>query len=259
VKLERLDSASPGVAAVRRVFRLPGDVPMAFCRIPTGEFLMGSRGENPREEPMRRMTLSNPFWMGETPVTQAQFGAWTQSEGVGHKNHFEGRADHPAENMTWYEANRFCQWLNLEWAQGADNELLDGCTLFCLPTEVEWEYACRAGTETVYNTGDDEEALHEAAWFGEDWQKGSTYAVRGKVANRWGLCDMHGNVWEWCHEVFDSRAFRLVEGFGPDSAAEVRWLDWRTGRELFFNSEGSSDPDRTSQTAPCDMRALGVV
>jgi formylglycine-generating enzyme required for sulfatase activity len=86
-------------------------VEMAFRRIPKGSFRMGSRGCDASEEPIHRVTISEDFWMADTPVTQAQFAIWTQAEGIDHKNEFDGRADNPAESMDWHQAVAYCAWL----------------------------------------------------------------------------------------------------------------------------------------------------
>ncbi len=119
-------------------------VDMAFRLIPAGRFRMGSRGYDSTEEPVHEVVIPEPFWMAETPVTQAQFALWTQADEIDHKNHFAGHPDHPAENMDWRQAVSFCDWLTR--TKRAD--FPDGFRLACLPTEAEWEYACRAGTET---------------------------------------------------------------------------------------------------------------
>jgi formylglycine-generating enzyme required for sulfatase activity len=115
--------------------------------------------------------------------------------------------------MDWYEATRFCRWLNAR-------KLVPKGWLACLPTEAEWEYACRAGTETEYYTGDGEEALEEAGWFDGN-STGATHSVGQKAPNGFGLYDLHGNVWEWCHDAYEEdRLCTLVDGVRDPGAAE---------------------------------------
>ncbi len=193
----------------RHVIRLTESVQMAFRLIPAGSFLMGSRGYGKEEEPSHRVVIAEPFWMAETPVTQAQFAVWTVAEGIEHKNHFDGKLDHPAESMDWFQAVAFGQSLVGQCAA----QFPSGFAGAVLPSEAQWEYACRAGTETEYYTGDGEAVLAEAGWYGEDWDTGSTHAVAGKPANLFHLYDMHGNVWEWCSDVRDEMAYRKRPGF----------------------------------------------
>ena len=191
------------------VIVLARGVTVQFRRIEPGEFRMGARSERPSEEPVHRVRITVPFYLGIFPVTQAQFAIWTESAGTEHKNHFAGHANHPAENLDWDQANTFCEWLNAEHGQQFPGFAAR------LPTEAQWEYACRAGTETEYYTGDGEAALTRAGWFGEDWDNGSTHPVGGKDPNAWGLHDMHGNVWEWCQDVWDEYAYqRRVDRIG---------------------------------------------
>jgi formylglycine-generating enzyme required for sulfatase activity len=177
--------------------KLPNsEIEMLFVEIPACPegFLMGSRGERATEEPRHRVVISEPFLMGIYPVTQAQFAIFRKE----HKNHFEGKPDHPAENMTWHDAVAFCEWLHTDTK---------------LPTEAQWEYGCRAGTETDYWNGDGEAALSEMGWFDEEWDEGSTHPVGLKRVNKFGLYDMHGNVWEWCRDGWDEHAYsKRVDG-----------------------------------------------
>jgi len=179
-------------------------VEMAFRLIPSGSFRMGSRGLDAAEEPTHRVQISEAFWMAETPVTRAQFAFWTETEKIEHENKSKDHPEHPAENLDWRQAMAYCEWLT----RTKGNEFPVEFGLARLPTEAEWEYACQAGTESEYYTGDGEAALAEAGWFDEKWAKGSTHPVGQKVRNASYLYDSHGNVWEWCRDVYDPNAYR---------------------------------------------------
>lgn len=171
---------------------------LVFRRIPAGTFRMGQRGASEEEEPVHRVRIEQDFWMMDTPVTQAQMAILKPD----HANHFDGKPDHPAESISWLDAVEFARLTQLSVAVG---------WLSCLPTEAEWEYACRAGTITQYHSGDTEADLEKVAWFNEPFDTGSTHPVRGKLsnsANGFGLFDIHGNVWEWCHDVYDPDAYK---------------------------------------------------
>jgi formylglycine-generating enzyme required for sulfatase activity len=186
-------------------------VEMRFRHVPAGRIRMGSRGMGRlegwfnNEEPVHWVEITQPFWMAETPVTQAQFGAWRPE----HENHFSGRPEHPAENLTWDEAREFSGWL---WeTPEIRRQMPVRCNGAALPTEAQWERACRGpdepeaghfGHRCEYYTGDGEAALKRAGWYGEEWGKGSTHPVGLKAPNGWGLRDLHGNVWEWCRDVW---------------------------------------------------------
>ncbi|MCC6231313.1 MAG: formylglycine-generating enzyme family protein, partial [Verrucomicrobiales bacterium] len=205
---------------------------MAFCWIPPGVFRMGSRGEYVDEEPAHwvRVGGEEGFWMGETPVTQAQFRVWTKKARVSHGNAFSGADDLPAQNMDWRMATQYCAWLT----ERCRDQIPTGWRV-CLPTEAEWEYACRAGTETEYWSGDGEEALERVGWYEQNSEM-RTHAVGEKAGNGWGLKDMHGNVREWCHDVWREDGYRWrVEG-EEDSGRQEREKEWGEGLEAMLAS-----------------------
>lgn len=196
-------------------------IEMAFRLIPPGRFLMGSRGLTSGEEPRHWVEIEQSFWMAETPVTQAQFALWTQEREVEHQNHFEDKPTHPAENSNWRQAVGFCQWLTAT-QRGAFPE---GFAYATLPTEAEWEYACRAGTESEYYSGDGEEALERVGWFDEDLLEGSSHPVAQKEPNDYQLYDMSGNVWEWVYDLWDGQRYRERRPDAIDREAEHRMAD----------------------------------
>ena len=214
----------------RKVIVLPGGVEMALRRIPAGEFTMGSRGSGDSdEEPEHRVVISRDFWLGETPVTQAQFATWSESddyagwfrENAGrfdedqrdrpHQNSFQGDGDLPAENLSWYEARAFCRWL----VQKADH-LPDRFRTGDLPTEAQWEYACRGGPRNLrseYWNGDGEAALDAVGWFAGNADSATHPVASRGEANPCGLFDLHGNVWQWCRDRFAEDIYgRRIDG-----------------------------------------------
>jgi formylglycine-generating enzyme required for sulfatase activity len=167
--------------------------------IPAGDFMMGAtRYDN--EKPVHKVAIG-PFYIGRTEVTQAQ---WRTVMGSLPNVSFNGK-ERPVESVSWEEVQEFCRRLSEQ--TGLE---------FRLPTEAEWEYAARAGTTTEYSFGDDEKMLGDYAWFNKN--SGSrTHAVAQKLPNRFGLYDMHGNVWEWCEDQWHGN----YEGAPGDGSA---WL-----------------------------------
>jgi formylglycine-generating enzyme required for sulfatase activity len=161
-----------------------------FVLIPSGEFEMGSpskeKNEFASEFPAHKVAIKNSFYLGKSPVTQKQ---WKKIMGK-NPSHFKGE-DHPVEMVSWIEAQKFIKKLNEK----------EHTNKYRLPSEAEWEYACRAGTQTNYYFGDDNSKLNEYAWYAEN-SNGQTHPVCQKKPNSWGLCDMHGNVWEWVQDTW---------------------------------------------------------
>ncbi len=155
-----------------------------FVQIPVGEFMMGSE-DGGAERPVHKVTIKNSFYLGKYPITQKQWKAVMGSN----PSEFKGD-DRPVEHVSWNDVQAFIRKLNQ----------MEGADKYRLPSEAEWEYACRAGTTTRYYFGDDESKLGVYAWYDEDWNSGSTHPVGQKKPNPWGLYDMHGNVFEWCQD-----------------------------------------------------------
>ncbi len=173
---------------------MTNSIDMLLVEIPAGEFLMGSsdsdRDASSAEKPKRRVRITQPFFLGVYPVTQAQ---WERVMGS-NPSRFKG-PDHPVERVSWNDCQEFIRRLNdLPGERGV---------VYRLPTEAEWEYACRAGSTTVYSFGDSAASLGDYAWYVSNSGR-KTHPVGQKKPNSWGLYDMHGNVWEWCQDWHDS-------------------------------------------------------
>jgi len=210
---------------------------MEFRLIPAGSFLMGSpdgdREARDFEKPQHPVTISRPFHLSRHEVTQAQWEAVMGSNPytLDRSNPFYGlpgmaeritRPDHPA-TVSWIDAQRFIARLNER----------EGGSRYRLPTEAEWEYAARAGTNTVYSFGNDAADLGRHAWYGEDFATGGTHPVGGKAPNPWGLFDIHGNAWEWVQDWYDPAYYAhspATDPQGPRQGTErvVRGGSWHT-------------------------------
>jgi len=198
------------------------DVELSLRLIPAGEFMMGAvlgdDNAHYNENPQHRVEISRPFYMGVHEVTQKQWQRVMGSDPSGFKG-----ADHPVENVSWKEAVAFCLKVSE----------LTGET-YRLPTEAEWEYACRAGSKTKYYWGNSisEGIIKQYAWYENNALDGywtsphaaleGTQSVGQKLSNAWGLFDMCGNVWEWCSDWYSANYYLnspTKDPQGPTSGA----------------------------------------
>ncbi len=201
--VERLSKPS----GARRSFTVKGAT-FAMRWIPAGSFRMGSPENEPNrdsdEGPQRSVTISKGYWMLESEVTQGQYKALMGSN----PSYFSSCGDNcPVERVLWHDARAFAEKLSeaqgLAACKATDKGIFD-CKGWRLPTEAEWEYAARAGTTTAYHTGDcisTDQANYDGNYPQTGCAKGEyrngTIEVCSLARNAWGLCDMHGNVWEW--------------------------------------------------------------
>jgi formylglycine-generating enzyme required for sulfatase activity len=174
-----------------------------MVRIEGGTFTMGSPSNEPErfsdEGPQHQVTVS-AFYMGKYQVTQAEY----QSVMGTNPSYFKG-SNLPIEKVSWYDAADFCNRLSqsegltpVYSGSGSDITCNWNANGYRLPTEAEWEYACRAGTTTPYSTGNNITTSQA------NYNSGSTTTVGSFAPNPWGLYDMHGNVWEWCWDWYGS-------------------------------------------------------
>ena len=190
--------------------KFTNSIGMRFVLIEPGEFIMGSDDE----KPPHLVEITQPFYLGVYPVTQPEY----QTVMAMYRNRFSEKPGSPVKNVSWDDAVIFC---------GRLSQLQSGVwhgTRYRLPTEAEWEYACRAGSTAKWCFGDDESMLRDYAWFKGN-SENRTHPVGEKKPNNWGLHDMHGNVWEWCsdsYDIYSAGVFTDPQGPTTDSSRVLR-------------------------------------
>ncbi len=216
---------------------------VTFVEIGAGYFVMGSHygcetgdvlgricagfglpwGKQPLHDgdecPPDWVEVGETFWIARTEVTNQQYELFDRM----HTRAFDSTGDScPVADVTWDDAQAYCAWLSRR-----------GGLRVRLPSESEWEYACRAGSSSDYSFGANKEDLGEYAWFSRNSQ-GRAHDVALLRPNRWGLFDMHGNVWEWCQDAFETHAQRSVAGRAADGVDEAYFRVKRGGSYLEF-------------------------
>jgi formylglycine-generating enzyme required for sulfatase activity len=228
IKIRRLTAhgEGPAVGAMPEKtisLDLGGGVTLPLTLVPAGKFVMGSpdseQGRVPNEGLQHEVTISKPFYMGVTEVTQAQYEAVMGTN----PSRFKGPTN-PVERVSWDDAVLFCRELSEKTRKA-----------FRLPTEAEWEYACRAGSKTRFSFGDSD-SVFSYAWFGSN-SGGKTNPVGCTKPNAWGLYDMHGNVSEWCADwygSYSSGASTDPQGAGSGGDRVVRGGSWLDDDSVYF-------------------------
>ncbi|MBT7255151.1 MAG: formylglycine-generating enzyme family protein, partial [Planctomycetaceae bacterium] len=218
LKQQATETAAEKTAILARE-TLTNTLGMTFNNIPAGTFLMGTPDDETYrggDEHQHQVTISKAYYMQTTVVTQSQ---WTTVMGTEPwkgwwflvRNYVTEGAHYPAVYVSWDDAGAYCQKLSEK----------EGKT-YRLPTEAEWEYACRAGTKTTWSFGNDLKEFGDYGWYNEnasDVVEEYAHQVRLKNPNPFGLYDMQGNVWEWCHDYYEAVYYKQSPGQDPQGPA----------------------------------------
>lgn len=270
------DKSAP--AAGRRFYRVRAfAAPTNMVFIPPGAFRMGSpaneTGRDSDEGPQTDVILSRGFWMGQYAVTQQEYvtvngsnPSWFNGVRVGvlapdlpvTTNDYGHDLTRPVECVSWYDATNYLGILTQrERAAGR----IPANAVYRLPTEAEWEYACRSWTSTRFSHGEDPAytELRNYAWYSDNSEL-RTHPVGQKLPNRWGLYDMHGNVFEWCQDWWGSR-YSGGMAIDPGGAATgtgrvMRGGDWYRKASVCRSAERGAAPPETSGFAILGFRAV---
>jgi formylglycine-generating enzyme required for sulfatase activity len=241
-------STSQDISPDNGMETITNSIGMKLVLIPKGTFMMGSPIEEEgadNDEEQHQVTIGKDYYLGVTEVTQGQYEkVMGTNPSYFRGNKVQGESsNHPVEQVSWEDAVEFCKKLS-----DLPEEKKAG-RVYRLPTEAEWEYACRAGSKAAYSFGANSKSLGDYAWFGENSGR-QTHPVGEKKANAWGLYDMHGNVWELCSDWYgeypkgavsdpsgpNEGSIRVIRGGGWDNVAAFcrsanRFWDVPSGRD----------------------------
>lgn len=236
--------------------------------LPAGEFVMGDDHGNPDETPVHKVKLS-AFWMDEFEVTHEMFAKVQLPD----PSHWQDNPAKPVEQVRWRDAKQFCnERSRFEGLTPCYNEKTRdwdcdySANGYRLPTEAEWEYACRAGTDTAYDFGPADK-LRQYSWFAEDSDQ-KTHAVGQRKPNGFGIYDLYGNVSEWCEDVYDPTYYRESPELDPrgplspgkDVKRVIRGGNWKASanqcRAAFRQGERTGDTDACFSTDFCGFRCV---
>jgi formylglycine-generating enzyme required for sulfatase activity len=218
-------------------FELGKGVRLELVLIQPGTFLMGDADGMENAKPVHKVAITKPFYLGKHEVTQQQW------EAVMGGNPSEFRApENPVDSVNWDDCQAFCKKLNTKFR--------DRAAKFFLPTEAQWEYACRAGSTSRFCFGDEDAKIGDYAWF-YDNADGRTLPVGRKKPNPWGLYDMHGNVSEWCADWYGPEYYKCSPSRDPAGPASGlsranrggHWRNLPSGCTSAFRATNSSRRD----------------
>lgn len=260
-------SASPK-SSLGEPFEVVTKSGVEMVSLPGGVFIMGSNQGNPDEAPAHKVKLT-AFLIDKYEVTQDLF-AKVQ---LPNPSHWNENPKKPAERVRWRDAKQYCNERSLlEGLKPCYNEKTPDWTCdytangYRLPSEAEWEYACRAGGESAFDFGTPDK-LRQFGWFADN-SEDKTHPVGQKKPNRWGLYDMYGNVSEWCEDVYSTNYYQSSPdadptgppGVGKDTQRVMRGGSWKSSAEMnrasFRQGQRTGDTDACFYTDYCGFRCV---
>ena len=258
-------SSDPGSGGAAGVVTGSG---IEMVALPGGEFMMGSDNGNADEAPVHKVSI-HAFLIDKFEVTHAMF---TQAQ-LPNPSHWQDNPKKPVERVRWQDAKQYCNERSLLEKltpcyneKSADFDCDYAANGYRLPTEAEWEYACRAGTDGTYDFGQADK-LRQFAWFADNSNQ-KTHPSGEKKPNRWGIYDLYGNVSEWCEDVYSPTYYKDSppgDPYGPPSPGKdvkrvLRGGSWKASADMcraaFRQGERTGDSDACFYTDYCGFRCV---